>query len=407
MPLIRPFRALRPDFRRAPDVSAVPYDVVNQEEAHHLAQNNPWSFLHVSRPEIDLPAETPIYSNAVYQKAATAFESLIQECPFIEETQPALYLYRLRMGSHEQTGIVGTFSIDDYVGGKIKKHERTRPDKEDDRTRHILELKAQTGPVFLTYRSIPEMNLEVKKVKDSAPLYDFTSPDHISHTLWLIPHPESLIQLFEQKVSALYIADGHHRAAAASRVRTELARQNPTHRGDEPYNFMLAVAFPDDQLQIFPYHRLIKELSPLSATHFLEKVRGIFEVTQEHQAPPQLIRGEFGMFLERQWYRLKAPGDLKKEFELDATLLQEVLLGPILGIQDPRTDQRIEFVGGIRGTIELENKVNSGVAAVAFALYPTSLSDVMQVSDRGEIMPPKSTWFEPKLRDGLFCYSLK
>jgi uncharacterized protein (DUF1015 family) len=398
MSLIRPLKALRPSVKHVSQVASVPYDVLNAAEAKELAHGNPLSFLHVSRPEIDCPAGTAPYSDEIYRRAAINFQKLIQACPLVREEGESLYIYQLEMGEHRQTGLFGTFSIDEYDSDLIKKHERTRPEKEDDRTRHILELSAQTGPVFLTYKEVPGIDEAVEKIKSLAPLYHFVAPDKITHTLWIVPQPDLFVSLFAKHVSALYIADGHHRAAAASRVRQVLSKQNLQHTGQEDYNFVLAVAFPDQQLKIFPYYRMVKDLNGLTESEFLRKIETSFKVSAEKRFEPH--RHEFGMYLQGQWYRLMP---LPKA-ELDVSLLQDHLLGPILGIADPRTDQRIEFVGGIRGLGELENAVNQGRAAVAFSLHPTSVDDVMQTSDRGMIMPPKSTWFEPKLRDGLLCH---
>jgi uncharacterized protein (DUF1015 family) len=401
--IIRPFRAVRPIHTRVNEVAAVPYDVVNQSEARQIVDGNPWSFLHVSRAEIDLPEGLNPYSSDVYSKASSNFKYLIEHCPLMRESQNSLYVYRLRMGEHEQTGVVGCFSIDEYDSNQIKKHEKTRPDKEDDRTQHMLSLSAQTGPVFLTYRDVVEIDVEVAQVKAQTPIYDFVAVDGVAHTVWLIPDPSELVQLFASRIPALYIADGHHRAAAASRVREVLAKANPRHMGGEDYNFVLAVAFPASQLQVLPYHRVIRDLRQMTEADFLDQIKARFEVSlsKKHESQP----GVFGMYLKSGWYHLRLKGQ-KAENNLDVDLLQSNLLGPILGIIDPRSDKRIDFVGGIRGIRELENKVNSGEFAVAFAMHPTRLSQVMEVSDQNGIMPPKSTWFEPKLRDGLFCHVL-
>jgi uncharacterized protein (DUF1015 family) len=315
------------------------------------------------------------------------------------------------MGNQQQVGIVGCFSIDEYDSNQIKKHEKTRREKEDDRTRHILELSAQTGPVFLTYRNVDEIDTQVAKIqKEESPQYQFTAVDGVVHTVWEIPNPETFVELFSERVNALYIADGHHRAASASRTRAEMACQNKNHQGhsshggNEEYNFFLAVAFPDNQLRILPYHRVVKDLNGMSESKYLERIMEVFQIMPGDSALPS--RGEFGMYLQGRWYRL-IPHSSSLQGQLDVTVLQELLLQPILGIGDPRVDKRIDFVGGIRGTAELERLVNQGVAAVAFSLHPTQLKDVMDVSDQGGIMPPKSTWFEPKLRDGLFCHLLK
>ena len=409
MAIIRPFCGLRPSAGRAPQVAAVPYDVVNTEEARALAAGNPWSFLHVSRPEIDLPDGTPIYSDEVYAKAHTNFEKLIKECPLETEETPSLYLYRLIMGEHEQIGVVACCSVDEYDGDIIRKHERTRRDKEDDRTRHIMALRAQTGPVFLTYRARPEINsLIADALNVNPPLYDFVANDDIRHTIWRVPTYDPLVVAFSE-VPYLYIADGHHRAASASRARAELKEQGFGFIGNEDYNFFQCVLFPDNQLRILPYNRIVRDLNGLSQAEFLDRVRESF-VISESAAPSPQARGQWSLYLDGRWYGLALRADAKKTSgvveSLDVSVLQESLLDPILGIKDVRTDKRIDFVGGIRGTQELEKLVNDGQAAVAFSLYPTSIEDLLRVSDAGEIMPPKSTWFEPKLRDGLLSHRI-
>lgn len=409
MATIRPFNALRPPVERATQVAAVPYDVVNTAEARALAAGNPWSFLHVSRPEIDLPDGTPIYSDEVYAKAATNFEALKNECPLEIEETSSLYLYRLRMGDQEQTGIVACCSIDEYDQNIIRKHERTRPDKEDDRTRHILVLRAQTGPVFLTYRAHKEIDaLVADALQNNPPLYDFVANDNIHHTIWRVPTYDPLVAAFED-VPYLYIADGHHRAASASRARAELKEQGFSFIGNEQYNFFQCVLFPDDQLKILPYNRVVRDLNGLSAVDFLAEVKKNFAISENAPASPAQ-RGRWSMYLDGHWHGLELldHGDKPSGVveSLDVSILQDRLLDPILGIKDVRTDKRIDFVGGIRGTNELENLVNEGKAAVAFSLYPTTIDDLLKVSDAGQIMPPKSTWFEPKLRDGLLIHEI-
>jgi uncharacterized protein (DUF1015 family) len=406
---IRPFNALRPQSERAPQVAAVPYDVVNTEEARALAAGNPWSFLHVSRPEIDLPDGTPIYSDQVYAKAVSNFEKLTKECPLEIEETPSLYLYRLVMGDHQQIGVVACCSIDEYDHDIIRKHERTRRDKEDDRTRHIMVLRAQTGPVFLTYRARPEIDsLIAEALSGNPPLYDFVANDDIRHTIWRVPTYDPLVDAFAE-VPYLYIADGHHRAASASRARAELKEQSFGVIGNEEYNLFQCVMFPDDQLQILPYNRIVRDLNGLSQTEFLARVGESF-VVSENASPRPGERGRWSMYLDGRWYGLALRSDAEKPSgvveSLDVSVLQERLLDPVLGIKDVRTDKRIDFVGGIRGTDELEKLVNEGKAAVAFSLYPTTIEELLRVSDAGEIMPPKSTWFEPKLRDGLLSHQI-
>ena len=406
--VIRSFAALRPSADRASQVASVPYDVVNTEEARTLAAHNPLSFLHVSRPEIDLPAGTDPHSDPVYRKALENFEKLKNDAPLETEQAPSIYLYRLIMGDHEQIGVVACCSIDEYDQNIIRKHERTRRDKEDDRTHHMLVLRAQTGPVFLTYRAKPEIDTMVMETMMASVLFDFMGEDGIQHTLWRVPDPVRFVQAFRE-IPLLYIADGHHRAASAARSRSELQEQSFSHTGDEEYNFFPAVIFPDDQVQILPYNRVVTDLNGLSSNEFLAALKKTFNVA-ENGSPSPSRRGQWGMYLDRHWYTLDLPADAPPPqgtvASLDVSILQERLLDPILGIKDIRTDKRIDFVGGMRGTKELERLVDEGKAAVAFSLYPTTMEDLLRVSDAGEIMPPKSTWFEPKLRDGLLIHTI-
>ena len=408
MAVIRPFRALRPRPERAQQVASVPYDVVNTEEARALANGNPLSFLHVSRPEIDLPPGTDIHSDAVYRKAIENFEKLIADCPLEKETEPSLYLYRLIMGDHEQVGIVACCSIDEYDEGIIRKHERTRRDKEDDRTRHMLMLRAQTGPVFLTYRARPEIDEQVSAAISAAPLFDLTAADGVRHTIWRLQKTAALVKSFES-VPLLYIADGHHRAASASRARAELKEQSFGHTGKEDYNYFLTVIFPDSQVRILAYNRTVQDLNGLSKEEFLEAIRDQFSVTQDASPEPSQ-RGSWSMYLDGKWYGLQLSPEATLPAgtvaTLDVSILQDRLLDPILGIKDIRTDKRVDFIGGLRGTKELERLVDEGKAAVAFSLYPTTVEELLMVSDANEIMPPKSTWFEPKLRDGLLIHTI-
>ena len=408
MAVIRPFRGLRPPAEKAKLVASVPYDVINTEEARALASGNPLSFLHVSRPEIDLAPGTDIYSDEVYDKAEENFQSLIASCPLETEGEPSLYLYKLVMGQHEQIGVVACCSIDEYDDNIIRKHERTRPDKEDDRTRHMLALRAQTGPVFLTYRSRSEIDEQVSKVVATEPLFDLTAEDGIRHTIWRLADTQSLVNSFKN-VPLLYIADGHHRAASASRARETLQKGNGGHTGNEDYNYFLTVIFPDSQLQILAYNRVVKDLRGMSNEEFLNEVRRQFTIA-ENVSPTPSKRGNWSMYLDGKWCGLQLSPDstlpVGNVALLDVSVLQDRLLDPILGIQDVRTDKRIDFVGGLRGTKELERLVDEGKAAVAFSLYPTTVQELLMVSDANEIMPPKSTWFEPKLRDGLLIHRI-
>lgn len=408
MAIIRPFNAVRPPADSVQEVASVPYDVVNTEEARALAANNPLSFLHVSRPEIDLPDGTDIYSDAVYRKAAENYEQLKKACPLETEESPSIYLYRLIMGEHEQIGVVACCSIDEYDTDIIRKHERTRRDKEDDRTRHMLVLRAQTGPVFLTYRARRDIDTMVMETMMANALFDFTAPDGVQHTVWRVPDAVRFVQAFRE-VPLLYIADGHHRAASASRARAELKEKSFGHTGDEEYNSFLAVMFPDDQLQILPYNRVVKDLNGMSEEEFLGRVRQSFDVS-DNGSPSPSARGNWSMYLNGHWYGLKLRVDAMAPegvvSSLDVSVLQDRLLDPVLGIKDVRTDKRIDFVGGLRGTAELERLVNEGKAAVALSLFATTVEDLLRVSDAGEVMPPKSTWFEPKLRDGLLIHAI-
>ena len=411
MAAIHPFRALRPPRDKVQEVAAVPYDVVNTEEARALAEGNPFSFLHVSRPEIDMPAGQDLYADETYAKAAENFQKLIRDCPLEIETEPSLYLYRLTMGEHVQTGVAACVSVDEYDQDLIRKHEKTRPDKENDRTRHLLELRAQTGPVFLTYRSDRRIDALVEAETKGEPLYDFEAEDGVRHTVWRAPAPEQLARAFGE-VPLLYIADGHHRAASASRARAALREENPNHTGEEEYNRFLAVVFPADQMQILPYNRVVRDLNGRSEEDFLLALRERFDVTEDANPRGPGKRGHFHMYLGGgRWYGLTPTGSSTKASDdpvssLDVSVLQDNLLDPLLGIKDVRTDKRIDFVGGIRGTEELVRLVDEGRAAVAFALYPTSIEDLLSVSDRGRLMPPKSTWFEPKLRDGILIHTI-
>lgn len=406
--IIRPFRALRPPSQNVARVASVPYDVVDTEEARKLAVHNSLSFLHVSRPEIDLPEDTHIYSDEVYRKAVDNYANLIRICPLETEETPSLYLYRLTAGRHEQVGVVACCSIDEYDKNVIRKHERTRRDKEDDRTRHILVLRAQTGPVFLTYHARRDIDTMVQEVMTTKAIYDFTADDGVQHTIWRVSEPLRFVSAFSE-APFFYIADGHHRAASASRARAELKEQSFGHRGEEEYNYFLAVLFPDDQVQILAYNRVVKDLNGLSQEEFLSQLRKSFSV-EENGSPEPRERGTWGMYLDGRWYGLRlSPKANRPEgmvAGLDVSVLQDRLLEPILGIKDVRTDKRIEFVGGMRGTTELERIVDEGKAMVAFSLYPTLVEDLLRISDAGEMMPPKSTWFEPKLRDGLFIHSI-
>ena len=406
---VKPFQGLRPADDLAPLVACVPYDVVDAKEAALLTQDNPYSLMHVDRAEIDLPAGTDPYSAAVYEKARETFQTLQQHEVLVRESEPCIYLYQQRMGQHAQTGIALTCHIEDYENDIIKKHEKTRRDKEDDRTRLIGTLSANTGPVFLTYRDTPDLDALVAEVLKTPPLYDFVAPDGIGHTVWRVPGLQLgafFVKAFAQ-VPVAYVADGHHRTASAVRVGKERREKNPQHTGEEPYNWFLCVLFPASQLRILPYNRCVHDLNGRTPEAFLEAVRGAgFTLTENAGDTPQKP-GEVRMFLGDRWYGLtwELQPNANPIERLDVTVLQDRLLAPILGIDDPRTSHRIDFIGGIRGTGELVARVKEGRGVVAFSMFPTTVDQLMDIADANQIMPPKSTWFEPKLRSGLFIHT--
>ena len=388
-------------------MAAVPYDVVNRDEACELAQGNPYSFLHVGRADIDLPADVDPHDPRIYRKAREALDRFVTQGVLVREGAPALYLYRQVMSGRVQTGVVGCVHIDDYEQDVIRKHEKTRQDKEDDRTRHVLTLEAHAEPVFLTYRGLPRIDVLSEAVVATQPVHDFTAPDGVRHTVWRISDPVSWLEAFRE-VPHAYVADGHHRSASAWRAGKERRAANPNHRGDEEYNWFLAVLFPGDQLTIMPYNRVVRDLGGKSPAEVLQALRLVGRVSPaDHPSPSR--SGTFCVYLADAWYRVELDEeriDRKDPIgSLDVSLLQDQVLGPILGVGDPRTDKRLDFVGGIRGPAELERRVNSGEMAIAFSLYPTTVDQLMAVSDAGAMMPPKSTWFEPKLRSGLFVHT--
>lgn len=413
MSKIKPFRALRPQEMLAKQVSSVPYDVLNTQEAREIAKKNPLSFLHVSRSEIDLPDEVDHYADEVYATAKANFEKLQADGVLELEDEPCLYVYRLQMGEQIQTSVVACCSIDEYDSGLIKKHEKTRPDKENDRTRHMIELEAQTGLIFLCYRGTDEINALVEAAMKEEPLYDFEAEDVnknlIVNTIWKISATDSLVSAFE-KVPAIYIADGHHRAASSSRARAAMREKNANHTGEEEYNFVIAALFPAEQLKILAYNRVVKDLNGSSAEEFFQKVsESGFNIVETDNPTPE-NPGEICVYAEGKWRKLifniaylVAPPVIES---LDVSRLESFILKPILGIEDVRTDKRIDFVGGIRGTEELEKLVDSGAWKIAFSMFPTTVEQLLQVSDEDQIMPPKSTWFEPKLRDGLLIHKI-
>jgi len=406
MSAIKPFRAYRPRPERAAEVASFPYDVISSDEARQLAQGNPVSFLHVCKPEIDLDPAVDVHDDRVYAKGRENLQRMIADGVLVRDAKPCLYFYRQRMGGHVQTGLVCLCSVREYERDLVKKHEHTRKDKEDDRTRHVTEQNANAEPVFLAYGARPEFKAIMERVCARPAAYDFVASDGIGHALWVVDDPadvDALVRHFAG-VPALYVADGHHRTAAAVRHGQMLRAKNAHGNGSEPYESFMAVVFPHDQLQILDYNRVVKDLNGLSPEQFLARVGEKFTVTAGAEAKPAAPR-TFGLFLGGQWYRLEAkPGTFPADDPvrgLDVSILQDNLLAPVLGIADPRTDKRVDFIGGIRGMAELEKRCHEGWA-VAFSLFPTSLVQLMGVADAGMVMPPKSTWFEPKLRSGLF-----
>jgi uncharacterized protein (DUF1015 family) len=402
---IRAFQGLVPATELAGRVACVPYDVVDSEEAAALASGNPHSLLHVDRAEIDCPPGTDIHSDAVYAKAVENFHHLQSSGALVRESGPCVYVYEQVMGGHAQTGVAAVCHIEDYENDLIKKHEKTRKDKEDDRTRLVGDLSANTGPIFLTYRDIPAIDELVAEARNSAPTFDITASDGVRHTVWRVSDPGSLVEAFGG-VPCAYVADGHHRTASAVRVGRERRAANPNHDGTEDYNWFLAVLFPANQLQILPYNRVVHDLNGHTEESFRSAVENIFEVVGRGVATPS-EPGFVCMFLGGSWVTLRCPAPSSEDpvSALDVSILQDRLLSPMLGIDDPRTSQRIEFIGGIRGTEELERRVNGGRGAVAFSMAPTTVEQLMAIADAGQIMPPKSTWFEPKLRSGFFIHT--
>lgn len=412
MSTLRPFHGWRPLPQYASDVAAKPYDVLNSEEARKEAEGHPLSFLHVGKPEIDLEPSIHLYDTRVYEKAKENLNKLINDGILQKDAEPYFYLYAQTMGNHTQYGIVGCVSVQEYLNNTIKKHELTRKDKEDDRTEHVRVTNAHTGPIFLTYPAQKEVDLIVEQVAASKPVYNFVAADNIRHQFWLIPDQNTIAQIQKlfDAIPTLYVADGHHRSASAVRMGVELAAKNPNHTGNEEYNFFLAVLFPHNQLKILDYNRVVKNLNSRTVDEFLSAIKINFEIEQTPAQAKPRNKGEFGMYINKQWYYIRPLPQLQANDDiiakLDVSILQNYLLQPLLGVDDPRTSKNIDFVGGIRGLGELERRVDSGEMAVAFALFPTSIEELMAIADDGKIMPPKSTWFEPKLRDGLVVHFL-
>jgi len=412
MSLIKAFTGLRPVAGRADDVAAPPYDVMNEAEARAMVEGRPWSFLHISRPEVDLPEGTDPYAPEVYAKGRENLDRMVGEGVLAREDKPAYYVYRLTMGDHVQTGLMAVASVEAYDQDRIKKHEFTRPVKEDDRVRNIDTLNAQTGPVFLVYPAAAVIDSILADTTKKTPDMDVTAADGVRHELWVLSDEDTVKTLTDafDALDALYVADGHHRSAAASRVAATRKEANANHTGEESYNYFLSVIFPHDQMQILDYNRVVKDLNGLSPEAFMAQISAAFTVEPSDEPVKPAHSGEYGMYLGDQWYKLTIKPELIPQDDpvarLDVSLLQDNLIAPLLGIEDPRTDNRIDFVGGIRGLGELEKRVDSGEWQVAFSLYPTTMEALMAVADAGEVMPPKSTWFEPKLADGLVSHVL-
>ncbi|NMM64111.1 DUF1015 domain-containing protein [Clostridium sp. P21] len=415
MAVLNPFKAVRPTKELAARVAALPYDVMNREEAKKMAEGNEYSFLHIDRAEIDLPDNTNPYDKKVYEKAKENLNDMINKGTLIQDEQACFYIYKLIMNGKAQTGIVGCVSIDDYINNVVKKHEHTRQDKENDRINHVDVCDANTGPIFLTYRYNDEVNNIINTWTQKEPLYKFTAEDGVEHIVWIVNDKndtDNIANIFS-RIDSLYIADGHHRAASAIKVGLKRRKENPNYKGDEEFNFFLSVLFPDSDLNIMDYNRVVKELNGFTNEEYMDKVSEKFNVSiyeEDGQYKPE-CNHNYGMYLDGKWYKLEAKegtyNDLDIVKRLDVYILQKNLLEPILGIKDPRTDDRIDFVGGIRGLKELERRVAEQAEGVAFAMYPPSMEELLDVADAGEVMPPKSTWFEPKLRSGIFIHKLK
>lgn len=413
MPIIKPFKGLRPAVEVAEKVAAPPYDVLDSEEARALIKNNPYSFLHISKPEVDLPPDIDLYDEKVYKKGRENLLKFINQDILIQDKKPSFYLYRLIMGNHTEIGIVACVSVEEYKKGKIKIHEHTREEKEIDRATHVDVLNANTGPVLLTYKSEEAINKLVDKfVQTQSPLYDFICDDGVRHTLWRTEDEEFIARLQNEfsRVDYFYVADGHHRSAAAARVQEMRMKNNPNHTGEEEYNYFLSVIFPHNQMYVMEYNRVVKDLNGLSKDEFIERISEKFDISTQEGTYKPTSKHTFGMYVDSTWYGLVAKEQVLHSDDpvdsLDISILHKNIIEPILGITNPRKDKRINFVGGIRGLKELERLVDSGEYALAFALYPTSIEELMRVADANKVMPPKSTWFEPKLRSGLVIHLL-
>ena len=411
MAIIRAFKAFRPTADLASKIAALPYDVMNSEEAREMVKDNEYSFLHVDRAEVNLPNDTNIYDKVVYEKARDVLDKMIQDGLYVQENKPCMYIYRQTMNGKSQTGLVICAAIDDYINDKIKKHEHTRKDKEVDRINHVDYCDANTGPIFLTYRNQAEISKIMDKWIQNEPLYDFISEDGNGHTVWIINNDsdiERLTTLFK-KVDSLYIADGHHRAKSAVEVGLKRRKENPGYTGEEEFNYFLAIVYPDNQLEVLDYNRTVKDLNGLNEDEFLSAIEKNFKIKVSKEAVKPKRRHTFGMYMNNTWYELEAKDGTFNEEDpmdrLDVSILQNNLLAPILGVDDPTKSDRIEFIGGIRGINELEKRANKDMK-VSFSMFATTTDDIMSIADGGMIMPPKSTWFEPKPRSGLFIHKL-
>ena len=411
MAVIKAFECIRPDEKVADRVAALPYDVYNREEALKEVEREPLSFLAIDRAETQFDSSVDTYADCVYDKARELLDSRIADGTFITDTDKAYYVYELTMNGRTQTGIAACASIDDYNNNIIKKHENTRADKEQDRINHVDRCSAQTGPIFLAYRADEVIRNEVAKAKETKPLYSFTSPDGIRHQVYKISNAQSVenIEKAFAGIDDIYIADGHHRAASAVKVGLKRREEHPDFTGEEEFNYFLSVLFPDEELMIMPYNRVVKDLNGYSKEEFIKKIEEKFEIEESAAAVEPAYKAEFGMYLDEKWYKLKAKEDILSDDPvdgLDVAILQNNLLEPVLGIHDPKTDKRIDFVGGIRGLLELEKRCHTD-CVLAFSMYPTSIAELFAVADAGRLMPPKSTWFEPKLRSGLFIHKIE
>ena len=409
MAIIRPFKAIRPTKELAERIAALPYDVMNSDEAREMVKDNPYSFLHVDKAEVDLPKEMDVYDDKVYEKAKENLDKMIDGGLYIEDEKPNYYIYRQVMKGRSQTGLVACASIDDYNNNIIKKHELTREEKEIDRINHVYKCEAHTGPIFLTYRENKDISNIVNEWVKKEPIYDFKADDGVSHTVWIIDDEYTVNKLQDlfKTVKYLYIADGHHRSASAVKVGHIKRAEKENYTGEEEFNFFLSISYPDSELEVLDYNRTVKDLNGLSKEEFLSKVKENFEIIESNEQVKPKEKHTFGMYLENQWYLLKAKKGIFNPDDpvdrLDVSILQNNLLRPILGIDDPRKSKRIKFIGGIRGLNELEKRVNTDMK-VSFSMYPTTIEDIMAIADSGETMPPKSTWFEPKPRSGLFIH---